>query len=491
MTPQALRNAQSNVQFLAENNGTLRATGPIVLPGPPASGLQAATKAYVDDAQLGGGDVQAQLDGKAALVHVHTIANVTSLQAALDAKAASSHAHAIADSTGLQTALDGKAASAHSHAIGDSTGLQTALDAKAALSHSHAIADSTGLQTALDAKVTGTPLIFVPRLPTEFYSDRYGILPNAECTAAVQAVIDEMNAGRGGDLIFMEPEPYLFAGALQDGARRNAQLLLPSIAITAVQKTFSFRGCIVPAFSPSGGTNTPLPQATTLKSTLSAGSGTLPAFIGGRGPVGGPNAECTYIHLEMSNLVVQLPSNPSFSGLNLNSIGNLHLNNLIVVAGTAMSTPQITQATTLTSYGVRLPRFSSGVLQEIGHVNILGFYTGMLGGELMNAQNIGAWNCNVGVEFPFAYDDCLIQRLLIFLCPVGVRFTAVCPVRVLSYVNEFEAVGQWYSRVYDIDDVGNLGSANIEWQNTQINVGRVSSFVKNGATGVIAVERGT
>jgi tail-like repeat protein len=61
-------------------------------------------------------------------------------------------------SSAQQVALNGKAATVHTHAIADTTGLQTALDAKAAASHTHTIANVTGLQTALDAKAATTDL---------------------------------------------------------------------------------------------------------------------------------------------------------------------------------------------------------------------------------------------------------------------------------------------------------------------------------------------
>src|SRR3546814_1283519 len=61
-------------------------------------------------------DLNALLTGKAALEHVHSIANITGLQLALDGKqaagsyAAASHTHSIANVSGLQSALDGKQA---------------------------------------------------------------------------------------------------------------------------------------------------------------------------------------------------------------------------------------------------------------------------------------------------------------------------------------------------------------------------------------------
>jgi hypothetical protein len=68
----------------------------------------------------------------------------------------------LSNQTDLQTALNGKAALVHTHVIADVTGLQAALDGKQAagayapLVHTHVIADVTNLQTTLDAKVPKT-----------------------------------------------------------------------------------------------------------------------------------------------------------------------------------------------------------------------------------------------------------------------------------------------------------------------------------------------
>jgi hypothetical protein len=108
-------------------------------------------------------DLQPALDAKANTSHTHAVADVTNLQTLLDGKASTSHTHTISNTTGLQTALDtlqtnidGKAATSHTHTIANVTGLQTAIDGKAATVHTHAIADTTGLQAALDAKAATT-----------------------------------------------------------------------------------------------------------------------------------------------------------------------------------------------------------------------------------------------------------------------------------------------------------------------------------------------
>lgn len=105
----------------------------------------------------------------------------TATQSALDGKAASVHGHPIADVTNLQTSLDAKAPLASPALTGtptaptqtqgnNSTRLATTAyvdtlgATKAASSHTHAISEVTSLQTSLDAKaplaspaLTGTP----------------------------------------------------------------------------------------------------------------------------------------------------------------------------------------------------------------------------------------------------------------------------------------------------------------------------------------------
>ena len=125
---------------------------------------------------------QAALDGKAASVHGHPIADVTGLQTALDAKAPlaspaltgtptaptqaqGNNSTRLATTAYVDTLGATKAASAHTHAISEVTSLQTTLDGKAALSHTHTasqISDSTtagrAVLTAADAATQRTSL---------------------------------------------------------------------------------------------------------------------------------------------------------------------------------------------------------------------------------------------------------------------------------------------------------------------------------------------
>ena len=142
----------------------------------------------------------ASLATKAALVHAHSIADVTGLQAALDGKlgvgstvslASLSDTSIVSPVAGMFLRYNGTSWSAvafdasmiatgtinaarlpaylgstalssayapivHQHVIGDVTGLQTALDGKAASSHTHAISAITNLQSTLDGKAAAS-----------------------------------------------------------------------------------------------------------------------------------------------------------------------------------------------------------------------------------------------------------------------------------------------------------------------------------------------
>lgn len=142
--------------------------------------LQTSLDAKQDDVTAGDGlsftgstlnaeVTQAELDGKAASSHTHTLSDITDSGTAAplnvaasgdaasgevvkgddsrltDARTPSSHTHAISEVTNLQTSLDGKASSTHNH---DSS--------YAASSHTHAISEVTNLQSSLDGKASST-----------------------------------------------------------------------------------------------------------------------------------------------------------------------------------------------------------------------------------------------------------------------------------------------------------------------------------------------
>lgn len=146
-----------------------------------------------------------------------TLSSQTDLQAALDGKAAAVHGHAIADVTGLQTALDGKASSSHTHAIADVTGLQTALDGKqAAGSYETAGAAAAAISTHLAAG-DPHPQYLTPAEGNAAYQPLATVLTNT--TAAFTTAQETKLAGIAAGATVNSPDATLLDRANHTGSQ--------------------------------------------------------------------------------------------------------------------------------------------------------------------------------------------------------------------------------------------------------------------------------
>jgi hypothetical protein len=320
----------------------------------------------------------------------------------------------------------------------------------------------------------------------------YGLIGDGatDDTEALQDLIDLVAAAGGGTIFFPTEGPYIINGALQDGSRRNAQILLPETAIDDPQFSITFKGYVKPACSPSGLYEIDLPAGTKIKSTLAAGSGTAPAVIGGHGPEGGLYNEVSYCHIEFVDLILQTIANPSYSCLDLKHYTSVGLQDVIIIAGDKMSTPDIVEPTTATSYGLRFPQDSSGILQQIRcQVNIFGFYTGMLMGELANIEALGIWMCQIAIECPLGHHPVLIQRFLQFWCAMGIKWTAEMWIDIVQYDIEHSGAA-WYTTTYDIQDPSNLGQGEVKWLSLYAPTATRDDLLVNGAANLIYRELG-
>ena len=136
---------------------------------------------------------QSALDGKAAAVHGHAIADVTSLQASLDAKAPL----ASPALTGTPTAPT-QAQGNNSTRLATTAYVDTLGATKAASSHAHAIADVTSLQASLDAKapLASPALTGTPTAPSAAgYTDSAQIATTAQVFDTVTTVPENAQTG--------------------------------------------------------------------------------------------------------------------------------------------------------------------------------------------------------------------------------------------------------------------------------------------------------
>lgn len=136
---------------------------------------------------------QSALDGKAAAVHGHAIAEVTSLQTSLDAKAPL----ASPALTGTPTAPT-QAQGNNSTRLATTAYVDTLGATKAASSHVHAISDVTSLQASLDAKapLASPALTGTPTAPSAAaYADSAQIATTAQVFDTVTTVPENAQVG--------------------------------------------------------------------------------------------------------------------------------------------------------------------------------------------------------------------------------------------------------------------------------------------------------
>ena len=142
---------------------------------------------------------QTALDGKAAAIHSHVIADITNLQPSLDAKAPL----ASPALTGAPTAPT-QAQGNNSTRLATTAYVDTLGATKAPSSHLHAIADVSSLQASLDAKAplaspvfTGTPT--APSAPA--YTDSAQIATTAQVLDTVTRVPENAQSGTAYTLV--------------------------------------------------------------------------------------------------------------------------------------------------------------------------------------------------------------------------------------------------------------------------------------------------
>lgn len=299
-------------------------------------------------------------------------------------------------------------------------------------------------------------------------------------TAAIQAAIDAA-AAAGGGVVYFPAGVYSVQGALQDGARGNAQLILPSVDTTGEQIGITLLGETLPGFVPSLTGSITTPAVTTLKSTLNSGAGG--ALLGGWGPVGSYQ-NSTLINLRIENLAFQMPSNPVLSALNLSHVEAVELVNVVAHTGTYQISA-VTQPTTATSYGIVTPQNSNGAWTVLDGVLVVGFYNGYQINEHFTATMISAFACYYAAVLPVAGHATWIDRFLIQWSRNGLRFTGAQHILIGELNIEHHATtGAWYDPVYDVDDASNYGVGSIVYHVTISGTGADDPILVNGATGL-------
>lgn len=296
-------------------------------------------------------------------------------------------------------------------------------------------------------------------------------------TVAIQDAIDAAEAA-GGGVVYFPAGVYVVNGALQDTGRSNAQLLLPLLdAMDTEQMTIEFRGEFAPPcdFSVIGATPLPVNHSI-IKGTLNSGTGSL---LGAWGPVGTAGT-FTNVHFVGRNLTFRMPANPALAALNLASVACVDLDNIVVDCG-SYYIQGLTEPTTTTSYGIRMPANNNGALSRLGTVNVLGFYNGYEFAEHCNGfATQGAWGCKLAFVFTTATNHAsYFARLMAHHCEKVIVATGITYVNI-AQLNVEHAASGWWVTDYDIDDASHYLSGSVTWHVVLAGTGVDSTFTVNG-----------
>lgn len=320
-----------------------------------------------------------------------------------------------------------------------------------------------------------------------FDAVKYGAVVDGSTddTAAWQAAINAAAAAGGGVVTSSKNGVSIIGGALQDTSGANAQLTLPSVHVTTGEQiSIVLAGLTPPPAVASVIGTIPTPDNhLVLKSTLTTGSGG--ALLGGYGPSGSYQG-FTCVDLTVRDVAFRMPSNPTHTALNLSNVVAVDLDRVVVDCG-SYDVTGLTQPTTATSYGIRLPKNLNGAHTRLGQVDVVGFYTGILAPEHTFGQYVAAWGCVRAVEVPAGDHASRFTRLGVYHCTYGIKFTGgASALDVWQYNAEHGAATEaaWLQTTYDIDDPSNYGAGFVRWWSVLAGTGAHDVFTKNGGSGI-------
>ena len=308
-------------------------------------------------------------------------------------------------------------------------------------------------------------------------------------TPAIQGAIDAAEAA-GGGVVFFPRGVYAVSGALRDTGRSNAQILLPRRHVTdgTEQLTVHLLGESAPPAIPYiSGSSTEPEGGSVLKSTLSSGTG---AVVGAWGP-SGSYLDFSLVRVGVKNLCVRTVADPTISGLDLSHVEAVELADVMVDAG-EYTMGSISQQTTSTSYGIKLPGNNNGASTFLrGVVNVVGFYNGVLVGEHTVADNVQVWAARKAYVFPAAYHASHFSRMAYYHCQRGLVGSASRHYLTVSQLDlEHAASGTW-APVYDVDDASDYLYGHLAWHVILEVTGYDSTFTVNGASNLHRIEIGS
>ncbi len=307
----------------------------------------------------------------------------------------------------------------------------------------------------------------------------------ADATAALQTALTTIAAAGGGRLLL--DGQFQLSGALQDGGDGNAQILVPPRPVANTDKQVSIE-IVGRVALPTSGLGLYDSQYSVLQSTLTGKSGT--AAVMASSTSGGVPNNCG---IYLSNVHLQLPTDPSISGFNFTSLRDCAFDNVWVNTPDMIPFGSQAAVTHSNNYGVQLPANNYPCFIPVRNLRVWNMYHGVLVGELGVFDSVSAVFCKVGYEFGPAYHPNVFTFLQSLECithlsiPNAGGLTRIFRIAVMDIENSNNVFPIW-NTINHLDDPGNLGHAVINYRAVDAGVGGSSTFTKNGGTHVTTVD---
>jgi hypothetical protein len=287
-------------------------------------------------------------------------------------------------------------------------------------------------------------------------------------TAAFTACLNAVVAAGGGKMV------------LPDGVYRGRIVIPPlggpswiTIEIVGESEPTPVFGTIG-SFPPQNGGTIVKSLATSGSAVISATSGSLYSGFSG-------------VYVVIRNLGVRTYDNPQIGGIDLNHAVQCRLENVVVSTG--VYNVQASQPTHGKA-GVVTPANNNGALTILRNVLVTGYDTGIVVNEHTDADNIVVASNIHGIKFNTANHASRFGRIGTYRNTNHVTVAGRHGFLIKQMNTEQPGAGQtnpqnaWQTLVSDVNDPNNLGTGDINYWVVIGGVGAVSTFTKNGGSGI-------
>jgi len=195
------------------------------------------------------------------------------------------------------------------------------------------------------------------------------------------------------------------------------------------------------------------------------------------------------VYVVLKNLDVRTDDDPGIGGIDLHYALQCKVENVFI--NTGVYSVQASRPTHGTS-GLITPACNNAALTILRNVVVTGYHTGIVVNEHTDGDNINL-ACNVnGLEFVSAHHASRFGRVGAQRCTHAITVTGKHGFSIEQLDIEIAGKGQtnrnneWQATEYNIDDPGNLGSADLNYWVVEGNVGAVETFSRNGGASIQA-----